>query len=81
MLVTTRYYAAASAAAGVDAETIEVADGSTARDLLARCRERHPGFGSALDRCSLLRDGLALRPETQLAEGDTVDLVPPFAGG
>ncbi len=81
MQVTTRYYAAASAAAGVEAETIEVADGSTARDLLANCRGRHPGFGSGLDRCSLLRDGLALKPETVLADGDTVDVVPPFAGG
>jgi molybdopterin converting factor small subunit len=35
-----------------------------------------------LERCSYLCDGIAVRDETTpLRTGDTIDVLPPFAGG
>jgi len=41
-----------------------------------------PGLQKVLARCSLLADGVYLPDDvTPLADGVTVDVLPPFAGG
>lgn len=80
--VTVRYFAAARAAAGVDSETVRVAAGTTIADLVGNLRGRDPRLASVLDRCSYLRDGVAVRTRDRaLGPGETVDVLPPFAGG
>ncbi|AIR99156.1 MoaD/ThiS family protein [Streptomyces glaucescens] len=81
--VTVRYWAAAKAAAGVADERYEAA---TLADALAAVRERHPGeLARVLRRCSFLVDGDPVgtrgHDTVRLADGGTVEVLPPFAGG
>jgi sulfur-carrier protein len=83
--VTVRYFAAAKAAAGKAEERFDVGDASTLGDLLDRVEAALPDAGGArqvLARCSVLRNGeTSAAGSTRLADGDVVDLLPPFAGG
>ncbi|MFD4571675.1 MoaD/ThiS family protein [Streptomyces sp. NPDC058417] len=81
--VTVRYWAAAKAAAGVAEEPHEAA---TLADALRAARERHPGeLPRVLRRCSFLVDGDPVgtrgHETVRLADGGTVEVLPPFAGG
>ncbi|MBX9394772.1 MoaD/ThiS family protein [Streptomyces sp. TRM72054] len=81
--VTVRYWAAAKAAAGVAEESF---DAATLAEALAAVRARHPGeLARVLQRCSFLVDGDPVgtrgHETVRLAEGGTVEVLPPFAGG
>jgi len=81
--VTVRYFAAARAAAGVDAEPVDVPVGATVDILLKTVRARHgDDLARVLDRCSFLLDEVAVRDrDARLPDGAVVDVLPPFAGG
>jgi sulfur-carrier protein len=81
--VTIRYFAAARAAAGVEAEPLELPDGASVDDALATIRERHGAeLARVLDRCSFLLDEVAVRDRGAVVPaGATLDVLPPFAGG
>jgi molybdopterin converting factor small subunit len=77
-----RYFAAAKAAAGVETEIVSVASGATVTDLVAALRARGERLAAVLDRCSFLCDGVAVRDGRRpLQTNQTVDVLPPFAGG
>ena len=77
-----RYFAAARAAAGVDAETVSLASGATVADLVADLRTRSAALSKVLDRCSFLCDEIAVRDAgKRLQTNQIVDVLPPFAGG
>ncbi|MFF0728950.1 MoaD/ThiS family protein [Streptomyces sp. NPDC004134] len=80
---TIRYWAAAKAAAGT-AEEPYAAD--TLAEALAAAGARHgEGLVRVLARCSFLVDGRAVggrdHAGVALADGGTVEVLPPFAGG
>ncbi|MCM2420754.1 MULTISPECIES: MoaD/ThiS family protein [Streptomyces] len=82
---TIRYWAAAKAAAGTAEEPYRAA---TLAEALAAARERHarqPEFARVLLRCSFLVDGDPVGTRDHagvaLADGGTVEVLPPFAGG
>jgi sulfur-carrier protein len=80
--VTVRYFAAARAAAGSESETVVVRPGTTVAELVGRLAVRGTRLATVLRRCSYLCDGIAVRDETAaLRAGDTIDVLPPFAGG
>lgn len=80
--VTVRYFAAARAAAGAESETVVLRPGATVAELVDRLAARGSRLATVLSGCSYLRDGIAVRDEaTVLRTGDTVDVLPPFAGG
>ena len=80
--VTVRYFAAARAAAGAESESLVVRPGTTVAELVERLGVRGSRLETVLGRCSYLRDGIAVRDETTpLQAGDTIDVLPPFAGG
>jgi molybdopterin converting factor small subunit len=80
--VTVRYFAAACAAAGTDTETLVVRPGTTVAQLVERLAVRGTRLATVLGRCSYLCDGIAVRDDTALLRaGDTIDVLPPFAGG
>ena len=82
LAVTVRYFAAARAAAGVDSETVTVPAGAGVAELAETLADRHARLGSVLLRCAYLRDGVAVRDQSAaLSAGETVDVLPPFAGG
>jgi molybdopterin converting factor small subunit len=80
--VTVRYFAAARAAAGTESETLVVRPGTTVAELVERLGVRGSRLATVLGRCSYLHDGIAVRDETTtLRSGETIDVLPPFAGG
>ncbi|KZS59992.1 MoaD/ThiS family protein [Mycobacterium ostraviense] len=80
--VTVRYFAAARAAAGIESETVTLRPGATVAELVDGLTARNARLATVLGRCSYLRDGIAVRDDaTPLSAGDTLDVLPPFAGG
>ena len=80
--VTVRYYAAARAAAGLDDEIIGVAQDTSLGALMHSLGERNPELAKVLSRCSYLCDGIAVRDQRLTLENvETIDVLPPFAGG
>ena len=80
--VTVRYFAAARAAAGAESETLVLRPGTTVAQLVERLAVRGTRLATVLSRCCYLCDGIAVRNATAaLRSGDTIDVLPPFAGG
>jgi molybdopterin synthase sulfur carrier subunit len=80
--VTIRYFAAARAAAEAESETVVLRPGTTVAELVERLAVRGTRLATVLSRCSYLCDGIAVRDETKaLRSGNTIDVLPPFAGG
>ena len=80
--VTVRYFAAARAAAGFDDEIIGVEPGTTVGTLVQALAQRDPELAKVLSRCSYLCDGIAVRDlGLTLGDAQTLDVLPPFAGG
>jgi molybdopterin synthase sulfur carrier subunit len=80
-----RYWAAAKAEAGTAEEPYRAA---TLQEALDEARRRHahqPRFERVLSLCSFLVDGDPVggrdHASVELAEGGTVEVLPPFAGG
>ena len=83
-VVSVRYWAAARSAAGIDGESVA---GATLADVLAALHANHPDrrFADVVAICSVV---VGDRPvgsrdpaEIRMAPGDTVEFLPPFAGG
>jgi molybdopterin synthase sulfur carrier subunit len=80
--VTVRYFAAARAAAGAESETVVLRPGTTVAELVQKLAVPGTRLATVLSRCSYLCDGFAVRDETKpLRRGNTIDVLPPFAGG
>lgn len=80
--VTVRYFAAAAAAAGVDTETLDLAKDSTIATLVEQLSGRDAELARVLKRCSYLLDGMAVRDLGKpVSTHQTIDVLPPFAGG
>ena len=80
--VTVRYFAAARAAAGAESESVVLHPGTTVAELVQRLAVPSSRLATVLTRCSFLCDGIAVRDETKaLRSGNTIDVLPPFAGG
>ena len=67
--VLVRYWAAARAAAGVDTESVTLPEG------------QGEGQGEVLRVATVLVNGRAADRAWTLADGDVVEVLPPFAGG
>lgn len=76
--VTVRYWAAAQAAAGVPQESYPA---GSVRQILEAARLRHPELERVLAVATILHDGRVVRPADEVAAGDEVEVLPPFAGG
>ncbi|MCV7399835.1 MoaD/ThiS family protein [Mycobacterium fragae] len=83
--ITVRYFAAARAAAGAESETVTVRPGSTVAELVDGLAGRDTRLATVLSRCSYLCDGIAVpagaATSRPLRAGETIDVLPPFAGG
>jgi molybdopterin synthase sulfur carrier subunit len=82
VLVNVRYFAAARAAAGTDSEAVSVNSDTTVAELADLLGSRDLTLAKVLLRCSYLCDGIAVRDTgMRLRSGQTIDVLPPFAGG
>jgi molybdopterin synthase sulfur carrier subunit len=86
--VRLRYWAAARAAAGVGLDVIDVTGPVSLATLRTLAKELHATsrrFSDVLDTCSVLVGDLpaaSIDPaEVQVVAGQTVEFLPPFAGG
>ena len=79
-MATLRFFAGAAEAAQTDTATLNA---STIGELRAELGERYGrDFMRVLGLCSLLVNGARASDDTfTLAPSDTVDVLPPFAGG
>ena len=86
-VIRVRYWAAARSAAGVAEETVDVADPITLAELRAELVELHPEgrLSDVIRVCSVL---VGDRPVSSgdpaavvVRPGETVEFLPPFAGG
>ena len=85
-MVNIRYFAAARAARGAAAEQVEWT-GSIA-GLLEQLGTEHTDrtaggltLAQIFPRCTFLINGARVGTDAPLAEGDQLDVLPPFAGG
>jgi molybdopterin converting factor small subunit len=76
--VTVRYWAGAREAAGLEQEALRA---DRLGDLVQTLAHRAPALAEVLSVSSLLVDGLVAPPSRVLADGDVVEVLPPFAGG
>ena len=76
--IEVRYWAGARAAAGVERDR---ASATSVEDLVSQLSRRTPALVPVLAVSSLLVDGLVVLPQRALADGEVVEVLPPFAGG
>lgn len=86
--VRLRYWASVRAAAGVEEDVLDVSGPVTLEAVKDRARQLHaasPRFAAVLDTCSVL---VGDRPVSSgdpasipVLAGETVEFLPPFAGG
>ncbi len=83
--VTIRYWAAAKAAAGTPEETVEASTLGAALNAAVASRKPDRRLAEIFTRSSFLVNadpvGRADRQSIVLAEGDVIEVLPPFAGG
>ncbi|MFM9034689.1 MAG: MoaD/ThiS family protein [Mycobacterium sp.] len=80
--VTVRFFAAAGAAAGTDSGTLALSPGATVADAIAELCGQSDKMALVIQKCSFLCDGVAVRDRTAvLRPHQTLDVLPPFAGG
>jgi molybdopterin converting factor small subunit len=85
--ITVRYWASARAAAGVESDELPVTGALTLTDVVRRAAGLHPGtrLPGVLEACSVLVGDEPVKsrdPESVLVRpGQSVEFLPPFAGG
>lgn len=77
--ITVRYFAMFREHAGIAAETLTLA-ADTAADVFAATRERH-GSTEPKGHCKVAINDEMASWDSKVADGDTVLLFPPVAGG
>jgi molybdopterin converting factor small subunit len=75
--VTVRFWAGAQRAAGHEFETLDASSIDDLRDTLAV----RPDLARVCERAAFLIDGEQASTDAVLRDGQTVDVLPPFAGG
>lgn len=79
--VTVRYWAGAREAAGADEERVEA---QSVADVLQQLAARGGRLAEVVARSSVLVEGQVVRDggaDVRLTDGQTVEVLPPFAGG
>ena len=77
--ITVRYFAMFRERAGIEQETLEM-DVATTADVFEQTRERH-GSGEPTAHCKVAVNDVMVSWTAPVADGDTVLLFPPVAGG
>ena len=77
--IRVRYFALFREAAGIDEETVEL-EADTTADVFEQLRHRH-GSSEPPAHCKVAVNDAMANWKTPVADGDTVLLFPPVAGG
>ena len=80
--LNVRFFAAAAAAAGSETVVLELHPGATVDDALQKLCGHSEELALVLQKCSYLCDGIAVRDRASVLQAhQTLDVLPPFAGG
>ena len=80
--ISVRFFAAAQDAAGAEMATLSLRPGATVADAVDELCGQSDKMALVLQKCSYLLDGVAVRDETTVLRAhQTLDVLPPFAGG
>ncbi len=80
--VTVRFFAAAAAAAGRDSVVLTLPAGSSIHDVIGELSGQSDEMALVVQKCCYLCDGVAVRDRAiVLRARQTLDILPPFAGG
>ena len=80
--ITVRFFAAARAAAGAESAVLTLQPGATVADAVRELCGQSDKLALVLQKCSFLCDGVAVRDQATVLHADqTLDVLPPFAGG
>lgn len=83
--ITVHYWAAARAAAGIAEEKVEAQNLAVLLDEIHRRHRGRDRFSDVIDMCSILVGetpvGARDPVDVPLKAGDTIEFLPPFAGG
>ena len=79
--VTVRYWAAARAAAGVDAQTLELTVPTTVGAVVEAAVAAHPALDRVARVATFLLDGRSVGRDAAVPDGASLEVLPPFAGG
>jgi molybdopterin converting factor subunit 1 len=66
---------------GTDRLALDLAEGATAADALARLCRDHPPIAAQRDMLALAVNSRYCAPATVLRDGDALALIPPVSGG
>ena len=77
-MISVRLFAAAAEAVGDAHTSVDAASAGGLRLALSSLGAEAP---RVIAQCALLRNGERLEDDATLADGDLVDVLPPFAGG
>jgi len=81
MWVTIRLFASHREAAGRESLIVELADGATAADALARACSEAPSLANAVTSVAYALNREQVSADAPLHDGDELALLPPVAGG
>lgn len=86
-MIQVRLYAAAMAAVGKESVQLE-GNYATVADVIAELAQRFPGttdsgltLSQVAEQCSFLADGKRIDASASVSGIETLDVLPPFAGG
>jgi molybdopterin synthase sulfur carrier subunit len=79
--IRIRYFAAAHAAATVDDEVVGCCAGDTLEHVLDRVADYRPRRAAVLPPCSHLLNSMAASGSRTIADAQSLDVLPLFAGG
>lgn len=83
--VTVHYWAGAKSAAGTGEDVLIASTLADVLDQISRLHADRPRFDDVIDMCSILIGetpvGARDHGTVTLSDGDTIEFLPPFAGG
>ena len=79
--ITVRFFARLAELTGLRETTIEVGEGLTAGDAYALLAREHPAIAGFASSVTFARNQEYVSPDTPLAAGDELALIPPVSGG
>lgn len=80
--LTVRFFAAAASAAGAETTVLHLPADASVNDAICELSGQSDEMALVLRKCSFLCDGVAVRDRaTVLRPHQTLDVLPPFAGG
>lgn len=80
MQIQVRYFAELRERAGCEQQALQLDAPSDAAAVYHRLQQQH-GFRFPLESLRVARNGKMVSWDAVLAEGDEIDLLPPFSGG